>query len=98
MSIYYTLLLSFSEQVGFNIAYLIASVAPIVLITVFPLSLLKNRSAAIFILIYPHPVLHIYIRDHPTGGPCADDPQHRLIYDSGRIDVFFEKDQLGQAV
>jgi inner membrane protein len=49
MIIYYTLLLSFSEQVGFNYAYLIASVSTIVLIGVFIASLLKNKKAA-FIL------------------------------------------------
>jgi inner membrane protein len=47
MVIYYTLLLSFSEQVGYNMAYLIASVSTIALISVFISSLLKNRKAAI---------------------------------------------------
>ncbi|HXH99738.1 MAG TPA: cell envelope integrity protein CreD [Sphingobacteriaceae bacterium] len=47
MTIYYTLLLSFSEQVGFNIAYLIASVATVALIGIFIASLLKNRRPAI---------------------------------------------------
>lgn len=47
MVIYYTLLLSFSEQVGYNMAYLIASVSTIALIAVFISSLLKNSRAAI---------------------------------------------------
>lgn len=47
MIIYYTLLLSFSEQVGYNMAYLIASVSTIALISVFISSLLKNSRAAI---------------------------------------------------
>jgi inner membrane protein len=47
MVIYYILLLSFSEQVGFNLAYLIASMATIALIVVFLASLLKNRKAAV---------------------------------------------------
>ncbi|MBK0381263.1 cell envelope integrity protein CreD [Mucilaginibacter segetis] len=46
MIIYYTLLLSFSEQVGYNWAYVIASVATIGLITTFIASLLKNTKAA----------------------------------------------------
>jgi inner membrane protein len=45
--IYYTLLLSFSEQVGYNLAYLIASVATITLVSFFIASLLKNKIAAI---------------------------------------------------
>jgi inner membrane protein len=49
MIIYYSLLLSFSEQVGFNYAYLIASVSTIVLIGTFIASLLKNLKVA-FIL------------------------------------------------
>eukprot|EP01133_Synstelium_polycarpum_P003013 gene3013-3461_t len=47
MIIYYILLLSFSEQVGFNLAYLIASVATITLISTFIAALLKNRKAAL---------------------------------------------------
>ena len=47
MIIYYALLLSFSEQVGFNIAYLIASVSTIILVGTFIASLLKNSRAAI---------------------------------------------------
>src|SRR5690606_7311271 len=47
MIIYYTLLLSFSEQVGFNIAYLIASLATIILISLFIAAILKNKKPAI---------------------------------------------------
>ena len=52
MVIYYTLLLSFSEQMGYNLAYLIASAATIGLVSVFTASLLKNKAAAgLFALI-----------------------------------------------
>jgi len=47
MTIYYILLLSFSEQMGFNIAYLIASAATIGLISTFIASLLRNKKAAV---------------------------------------------------
>lgn len=47
MSIYYTLLLSFSEQVGFDVAYLIASLATITLVSTFIGAFLKNRRAAL---------------------------------------------------
>lgn len=45
--IYYTLLLSFSEQVGYLAAYIIASVATIALVSVFIASLLKNKLMAL---------------------------------------------------
>lgn len=45
-TIYYVLLLSFSEHVGFDLAYLIASLATIILIGVFISALLKNRKSA----------------------------------------------------
>ena len=62
MIIYYTLLLSFSEQLGFNIAYLIASVATIALIAIFLASLLKDRKAAgLFSLILAIFYLFIYV-------------------------------------
>lgn len=47
MIIYYTLLLSFTEQFGFNIAYLIASAATIVLVSSFIGTFLRNRNAAL---------------------------------------------------
>jgi inner membrane protein len=47
MTVYYTLLLSFSEQMGFAIAYLIASIATIVLIGFFIAGVLKHRKPAI---------------------------------------------------
>lgn len=46
MVVYYTLLLSFSEQVGYNLAYLIASSSTIILISWFIASLLKNQGMA----------------------------------------------------
>jgi inner membrane protein len=51
MIIYYTLLLSFSEQIGYNLAYLIASAATIGLVSTFIASLLKNKKAAILFAI-----------------------------------------------
>ena len=47
MIIYYTLLLSFTEQFGFNLAYLVASAATVVLITSFLASLLNNRKTTL---------------------------------------------------
>lgn len=47
MTIYYILLLSFSEQVGFDMAYFIASAATVTLIGFFIASLLNNKKAAI---------------------------------------------------
>jgi len=47
MVVYYTLLLSFSEQIGFNYAYLLSSVATIGLIATFTASLLKNKKVAV---------------------------------------------------
>jgi inner membrane protein len=65
MIIYYTLLLSFSEQVGFNLAYLIASVATIALIATFLASLLKNTKAAVlfsFILTLFYTFIYVIIQ------------------------------------
>jgi len=42
--IYYTLLLSLSEQVGYNIAYAISSVATILLVSFYATSFLKRKS------------------------------------------------------
>ena len=47
MVVYYTLLLSFAEQMGYNSAYLISSTATIALIAVFTASLLHNRIMAL---------------------------------------------------
>ncbi|MHA4893211.1 cell envelope integrity protein CreD [Pedobacter sp. PWIIR3] len=47
MIIYYALLLSFSEQIGFDLAYLIASLATITLVSIFVGAFLKNRKPAL---------------------------------------------------
>lgn len=47
MIVYYTLLLSFAEQIGYNMAYLLSSVATVALISTFTASLLKNKQAAL---------------------------------------------------
>lgn len=49
MIVYYTLLLSFTEQIGFDAAYAVASIATIGLLSVFIWSLLKNGPAAMFL-------------------------------------------------
>jgi inner membrane protein len=41
--IYYTLLLSLSEQVGYNMAYAISSIATILLVSVYATSFLKRK-------------------------------------------------------
>ncbi|SHF72226.1 cell envelope integrity protein CreD [Pedobacter caeni] len=51
MIIYYSLLLSFTEQVGFTLAYLIASVATVILVSTFIGTFLRNRKAAIVFAI-----------------------------------------------
>jgi inner membrane protein len=45
--IYYTLLLSFSEQVGYNTAYAIASIATTILVTLYSTSFLKSKSVVL---------------------------------------------------
>jgi inner membrane protein len=42
LTIYYTLLLSFSEHVGYNIAYLTASIATVILISLYSISFFRN--------------------------------------------------------
>jgi inner membrane protein len=46
MIVYYILLLSFAEQIGYNYAYLLSSTATIGLISFFTASLLNNKAAA----------------------------------------------------
>lgn len=43
LSIFYVLLLSLSEQIGFNLAYLVASVSVIIMISAYAWSIFKHR-------------------------------------------------------
>jgi inner membrane protein len=45
--IYYTLLLSFSEQLGYNVAYWISTLATVTLISLYSVSFLKNYQLVI---------------------------------------------------
>lgn len=51
MIIYYSLLLSFTEQIGFAWAYLVASLATIILVSTFIGAFLSNRKAAVIFAI-----------------------------------------------
>jgi inner membrane protein len=62
MIVYYTLLLSFSEQIGFTFAYLIASAATVILVAAFLRSLIKStRSTGLFAFILSLFYAFIYI-------------------------------------
>ena len=62
MIVYYTLLLSFSEQVGFTFAYLIASAATVILVAAFLQSLIKSmKTTALFALILSLFYAFIYV-------------------------------------
>jgi inner membrane protein len=62
MIIYYTLLLSFTEQVGFVYAYLIASIATIALVSTFIASVLKNKKIAASILAVFYLFIYVIIQ------------------------------------
>ena len=51
LTIYYTLLLSFSEHVGYNIAYGIASLATVVLISLYSITFFQNTKLTILFFI-----------------------------------------------
>jgi inner membrane protein len=60
--IYYTLLLSFSEHIGFNLAYIISSVATIVLVGLYSTSFLKTgKLTALFTALLAIFYLFIYV-------------------------------------
>ena len=62
MIVYYTLLLSFSEQIGFTFAYLIASAATVILVAAFLKSLIKSsKSTGLFALILSLFYAFIYV-------------------------------------
>ena len=62
MIVYYTLLLSFSEQVGFTFAYLIASAATVILVAAFLRSLIKSaKTTGLFALILSLFYAFIYV-------------------------------------
>jgi inner membrane protein len=68
MIVYYTMLLSFSEQVGFTFAYLIASAATVILVAAFLRSLIKSakttgRFALILSLFYAFIYVIIQLED-----------------------------------
>lgn len=62
MIVYYTLLLSFSEQVGFTFAYLIASAATVILVAAFLRSLIKSvKTTGLFAFILSLFYAFIYV-------------------------------------
>jgi len=67
LSIFYSLLVSLSEQISFNLAYLIASVSIISLITIYSHSIFKSRKLTIIIasvLIILYVFLFVILQMH----------------------------------
>ncbi len=103
MIVYYTLLLSFSEHVGFNAAYLIASVATIALVGGFIASLMRRRRvalifAAILGIFYLFIFVIIQLQDMALlfGSIGLFVTVALLMYFSGRIN-WQQRDETGQA-
>lgn len=51
LTIYYTLLLSFSEHVGYNFAYMIASLSTVVLVSLYSMSFLQNAKLTVLFFL-----------------------------------------------
>lgn len=45
--VYYTLLLSFSEHTGYNLAYIISSIATVILVSLYATTFLRNKKLAV---------------------------------------------------
>jgi len=58
--IFYTLLLAFSEHIGFNLSYLISSIAIISLITAYSYSIFKEKKQTLFMALFLI-VLYLYM-------------------------------------
>jgi inner membrane protein len=66
LTIYYCLLLSFSEHLGYNIAYLIASVATVALITGYSITFLRERQTVILfgtLLVFFYGFIFVIIQE-----------------------------------
>ena len=57
---FYTLLLSLSEHIGYDIAYLVAAISVIVMITAYCKSIFRNKKQVIFITLFLS-VLYLYL-------------------------------------
>lgn len=60
LCLFYSLLLSMSEHIGFNMAYLVASVLTITLVSGYMLGIIKRKKTA-FIMVGLLSVLYIYV-------------------------------------
>ena len=49
--IYYTLLLSFSEHVGYNVAYIVSSIATVILVSLYSTSFLPSKKLSVLLLL-----------------------------------------------
>ena len=98
MVVYYILLLSFSEQIGYNYAYLLSSASTIALISIFHSISSQKQGCCRIICADTDDILRLYFHHYTTGRTVAAIWQYRLVYHRSHTDVFFKKDQLGQAM
>lgn len=67
--IFYTLLLSFSEHIGFGLAYLISATAIVTMVTGYAQSVLKNRKVAVMVggllaILYTYLYILLQLKDY----------------------------------
>lgn len=94
LCLFYSLLLSFSEHVGFNPAYLLSSALTIILVGGYMFGITKKKKPSL-IMSGLLAILYIYIFvliQLETFALLAR--QLRTVYHSGNSDVFFKENRL----
>ena len=94
LCLFYSLLLSFSEHVGFNPAYLLSSALTIMLVGGYMFGITKKKKPVINHVRFVGYTLYLYLCAYPTGDFRIIGRQLRAVYHSDNSDVFFKENRL----
>lgn len=95
LCLFYSLLLSFSEHIGFNPAYLLSAALTIILVGGYMLGITKEETVIDHVRTIKC-TLPLYLRFDSTGNLCIISRQSGTIYHFGNGNVFLQEDRLVQ--
>ena len=92
--IFYLLLLSLSEHLGFDLAYLISTAGVVVLICTYASAILRSFKTGDFRVLGTFNLVWLSLCHSPIGKLCLANGKPRIICQPCTCDVFHPKDRL----
>ena len=96
--LFYTLLLSFSEHIGFNAAYLVAALMTVLMEFFYARSVLRQYKTCRVCRGHVDPIIQFYLYSYPIKRLCLARRKLGIVCDTCRNHVYFPADTMGGGI